>query len=241
MCEVWKIQLKKKKISLSKIKLSADLDDQKDECCTHWGLKRWVYGIKEYLIDSLLCSRGKGFGHLCGDCFSYDFERVDEDRAYISDEYWKDAKSSDCCIIAHCSSWTAEDPVVNLICCPLATITHLLCLPYSCCFPNKPLDHFEDYKKQKKEHEKREEWMRKCGESGSVWRSAEGLYESRWGASGSAKALYEGYERIIRDRTTMNQRDYNTYMYNYNTTNNNNLINQTYHNSHNYNPNHTYY
>lgn len=201
-----------------------------DECCTHWGLKRWVYGIKEYVVDSLLCSRGRGF---CSDCCSYEFERVDEDRAYISYGLfgtWSNADSSDCWLVAYCTGLSTLIPVAPLFC-PLTTITHLLCLPYSCCFPNKPLDHFEEYKRKKEEHKA---IMRKLLESQSA------LENTRIEVSILHPEIYR--DSMRRDEEQRNQDFYETQRRNIETSRIQNQINYSHYivSTNNYNNNDYY-
>jgi hypothetical protein len=88
-----------------------------DDCCIHWGLKRWIYGIKEYIIDRCLCCA------MCG------FNPMDKDRAYQRDEY-----TSDCsCVVLSC----CNNPITGTLCFPLVATIHLLSLPCACCSPNK--------------------------------------------------------------------------------------------------------
>ena len=81
------------------------------DCCTHWGLKRWVYGIKEYIIDRSICCAG------CG------FNPVDEDRAYHHYAYDNVQSTSDCCVCSGsrgdwCSrnDWECNNPITGTLC-----------------------------------------------------------------------------------------------------------------------------
>lgn len=84
-------------------------EDQKDagrsddDCCTHWGLKRWVYGIKEYVIDRCLC------------CTKCGFNPTDEERGY-NENVKGVITTSDCCCIGHTSFCVAcyNNPIVVL-------------------------------------------------------------------------------------------------------------------------------
>lgn len=122
---------------------------EEEKCCSHWGLSRWLYGIKEYRDRCLLDRK--------------DFERRDPERAYIVRQSSKPdeiMESSDCCYCAclHANSETCcvrcagiccvvclmgSDSCIECciptLCCPFATITHILCLPFQCCYcaPNQ--------------------------------------------------------------------------------------------------------
>jgi hypothetical protein len=93
------------------------------ECCTHWGLKRWCYGIKEYVIDRCLC---------CAN----DFDEMDDSRAFK--EIYKN-RTTDCfCIyLTHNISYCYNNPITGTLCLPFGILVHLLCIPYVCCSPNK--------------------------------------------------------------------------------------------------------
>ncbi len=79
-----------------------------------WGIKRWVLGIKEYLYD-----------RPCGTF------NIDHDRTYIN-------KLVDPHITTDCICLSGyREPLFNqctdlIIGCPLATMLHLLCLPWAC-------------------------------------------------------------------------------------------------------------
>lgn len=105
-----------------------------DDCCTHWGLKRWVFGIKEYVIDRCLC---------CGCC---GFDLMDGDRTYIKENRYGRILTTDCCFLNFTEnsldlSCTDSDGGINWvtgsICLPFAALTHLLCLPVACCYSTK--------------------------------------------------------------------------------------------------------
>lgn len=108
-----------------------DIGRYDDDCCTHWGLKRWFCGIKEYIIDRCLC---------CTEC---GFNPTDQDRAWIEYDF-----STDCCCIT-CSGIYANspcnccpislynNPITGTLCFPLAATMHLCSLPCACCSPNK--------------------------------------------------------------------------------------------------------
>lgn len=96
-----------------------------NDCCTHWGLKRWFYGIKEYVIDRCLCCT------MCG------FKHMDEDRTYIEEE---NSVTTDCACVAFTPSYGGflhNNPVTGTLCFPLAITMHLLCLPCACCSPHR--------------------------------------------------------------------------------------------------------
>lgn len=96
-----------------------------DKCCTHWGFKRWVYGIKEYIVDRCLCC-----------ALPYVLDPIDGDRAYIKENtHETKIVTTDCCFIAHVHN--AEGWVDGTMCFPFAALTHLTCLPIACCYPTK--------------------------------------------------------------------------------------------------------
>lgn len=134
-----------------------DIDTPEEKkCCPHWGLTRWLWGIKEYTIDRwILCEN--------------DFNHSDPERAYIA----VSGRSSDCfmdegyfcnpcyaynkygpynCFLSCCSS---------LLCCPFVTITHILCLPYQCCLCTPPDWHNEARRLAEEEKEARRLSMEK--------------------------------------------------------------------------------
>lgn len=119
--------------------------ERKEKSCSHWGLTRWVYGIGEYLQRSLC------FAESLDCCFDKrDPERkyiIREERSRWEIEHGQEARvraSSDCAFI-HALSDREEafhECIRNcclIPCCPLATLTHLCCLPCAC---------FEHSKKQ---------------------------------------------------------------------------------------------
>jgi hypothetical protein len=96
------------------------------ECCTHWGLKRWIYGIKEYVIDRCICCTMCGFNHM------------DEDRAYIIDNKTYGEFTTDCGCVAstpYGNGCLHNNPITGTLCFPLAATMHLCCLPCACCSP----------------------------------------------------------------------------------------------------------
>lgn len=96
-----------------------------DNSCTHWGLKRWADGIKEYVIDRCM---GRALD---------DFNPMDEDRTYRNDEY---NLTTNCCCIwfnACCTDCLFNNPIGGTLCFPLAATCHLLLLPTACCYPSK--------------------------------------------------------------------------------------------------------
>lgn len=111
----------------------------REKSCSHWGLTRWVYGIGEYLQRSLC------FAEALDCCFdTRDPERkyiVREERSRWEIEHGQEARvyaSSDCAFI-NCLSDGSEEFIIEGIrscclipCCPLATLTHLCCLPCAC-------------------------------------------------------------------------------------------------------------
>ena len=109
----------------TRLKMPGDQKDagrSEDECCTHWGLKHWFYGIKEYIIDRCLC---------CGDC---GFDPIDDDRAYIQEEPYR-IVTSDCWCVAYVTKpYGADNCLTSAVCCPCATLTHLICFPVACCY-----------------------------------------------------------------------------------------------------------
>lgn len=118
-------------IRMGKIKQVTKQSDQKDaskpdeDGCTHWGLTRWVYGIKEYVIDRCIC------------CTMCSFNHMDEDRAYRDDQ---NGVTTDCfCVgLAPCYGGCLHNNIVTgTLCFPLATTVHLLCLPCACCSPKR--------------------------------------------------------------------------------------------------------
>ncbi|MGN6671643.1 MAG: hypothetical protein ACTHJ4_08920 [Candidatus Nucleicultricaceae bacterium] len=97
-------------------------------CCTHWGLKRWFCGIKEYVIDRCVCC---GFTD-CG------FDHIDVDRAYIKEEIGGYIVTTDCWLLKFRDACCIQDGWFSgTICFPVAMLTHLMCLPITCCYPNK--------------------------------------------------------------------------------------------------------
>ena len=116
-----------KKNESTRLKKSEDQNDtgrSDDDCCTHWGLKHWFYGIKEYVIDRCLC---------CGEC---GFDPIDGDRAYIQETYH--IITSDCWCVAYVTKPDgADNCLTSTVCCPCSTLTHLICLPVACCYPTK--------------------------------------------------------------------------------------------------------
>jgi hypothetical protein len=112
--------------------------NKSDDHCTHWGLKRWIYGIKEYVIDRCLC---------CTMCY---FDPMDKDRAFNV----PGGSTSDC----WCVVWSKSDTSVclsnNLItgtlCLPLAITMHLLCLPCACCSPTNRDEWYGDHSPERK-------------------------------------------------------------------------------------------
>lgn len=115
---------KKESTRLKKSNEQKDTLRSDDECCTHWGLKRWVYGIKEYVIDRCL------FCTMCG------FNPRDEDRAY-KEEVFGVTTTSDCCCVGYTSYCIVcyNNPITSTLCFPLAATMHLLLLPCACCSP----------------------------------------------------------------------------------------------------------
>jgi hypothetical protein len=98
------------------------------DCCTHWGLKRWVYGIKEYVIDRCMCCA------MCG------FNPIDEDRAYHHYNVFDEVEStSDCCVCSGRDYGWYNNPIIGTLCFPFATTMHLICLPVACCYPTKAI------------------------------------------------------------------------------------------------------
>lgn len=96
-----------------------------EESCTHWGLKHWVYGIKEYVIDRCLC------------CTLCSFNSMDEDRKYTNTDY---DMTSDCCLVACSARYETccyNNPIGGTLCLPLAALTHLMGLPCACCSSTK--------------------------------------------------------------------------------------------------------
>ncbi len=92
-----------------------DSDSDKSNC-THWGITRWFYGIKEYLVD-----------RPCGN-----FEIVDYDRTYCA-EVESIIITTDCLAYVGYNQILCSPIIDMIICCPLATSCHLLCLPFACC------------------------------------------------------------------------------------------------------------
>lgn len=118
-----------------------------ENCCTHWGLKRWVYGIKEYVIDRCL---------FCTQC---NFNPMDEERVYESID-----KSfySDCCCVSlcgqiNCDSYFFNNPIGGTLCFPLAATMHLLCLPFACCASNEEDGIFGPTQRRRDAEKKEEE------------------------------------------------------------------------------------
>ena len=99
-----------------------------DDCYTHWGLKRWIYGIKEYVIDRCLCCATP--------CV---FDTIDGDRTYIKEStHGTSIVTTDCCLVAHsplCSD--LHGWIDGTMCFPFAVLTHLISLPIVCCYPTK--------------------------------------------------------------------------------------------------------
>ena len=174
-----------------------------DEYCTHWGLKRWIYGIKEYIIDRCLCCT------MCG------FDPMDKDRAYQNDEF-----TSDCCCVFQ--SW-CNNPITGTLCFPLVATTHLLCLSCACSNPNKD-DWWYKQSKQKEEKKKKEDekiaFISKYSHnySGSSYSSSNTtLYDGGFG--GMNCPYYEGGLEVKYEYSTAGARMYmqpysSTYCYN---------------------------
>lgn len=96
-----------------------------NDSCTHWGLKHWVCGIKEYVIDRCMC------------CTMCSFNSMDEDRTYKNNDY---DITSDCCLIACTARYDSccyNNPIGGTLCFPFAALTHLMCLPCACCCSTK--------------------------------------------------------------------------------------------------------
>ncbi len=104
---------------------------------SHWGLSHWASGIKEYMIDR--CMIGVK-----------EFNEVDTERAYIlrreiSSGRYDITKTTDCYCVGCCAylcdnnlgvSSTPDACLAATLCCPLASIIHLLCLPFELCHPS---------------------------------------------------------------------------------------------------------
>ena len=107
------------------------LAQEEKKCCPHWGLTRWLYGIKEYMIDRCLLG-GKDFN-------AQDSERAYVLRRQISSEHYEIIHSSDCrCCVCADGSYDPT-PGYNKIftytlCCPIITMMHMVCLPFQCCY-----------------------------------------------------------------------------------------------------------
>jgi hypothetical protein len=107
---------------------SNTLKEEEKQSCSHWGLTRWLYGIKEYAIDRCLLS-GKDFNYR-------DPERAYVLRREISNQEYEILDSSDCYICV-CSDGSPAlygigGSVQALCCCPCVTMIHMLCLPFQC-------------------------------------------------------------------------------------------------------------
>jgi hypothetical protein len=88
------------------------------EC--HWGFKRWLFGIKEYVIDRCLC---------CGT----NIDPKDPTRAFSNID---STETTDCSYLSEVTS-CCNNPVSATLCCPVFTFGHLVCLPVMCCFPTR--------------------------------------------------------------------------------------------------------
>lgn len=92
-----------------------------------WGPIHWVSGINEYIMDRCICS-----GDLIQD---------DENRGYKTNNI-----TSDCCCVYSAVKHEPDDIkmesecdnlIMGTLCCPLMLVTHLICLPFTCCFCSK--------------------------------------------------------------------------------------------------------
>lgn len=106
-----------------------------------WGIERWVYGIKEYLVDRLICG------------LSDDFDYADPDRYIIRAE----DDTSDCAT----SPMRTESKCMQLcgaiICCPFSVVFHLMICPCICCLMESKEMHREGLAEviRKEEEEKK--------------------------------------------------------------------------------------
>ena len=85
---------------------------------SHWGLQRWMLGIKEYVWDRSLCC-------------AKDFSPKDPQRMF-SDIVEKE--TSDCCFSWPDANVYCNNPVCGLICCPIAAFAHIVTCPLASCF-----------------------------------------------------------------------------------------------------------
>jgi hypothetical protein len=119
-----------------------------------WGPIHWLSGIKEYVVDRCLCSANNEFiqddenrgyveKNITTDCCclfpnaihktNSDDDSDDSDDSHkkvkIPDELdnQPEMKTGSMC----------DDPFMGTLCCPCAMISHLICLPFMCCFCNK--------------------------------------------------------------------------------------------------------
>jgi hypothetical protein len=106
------------------------------ECCTHWGFKRWVYGIKEYVIDRCLCCT------MCG------FDPIHTDRRYVEFTGDRITATTDCGWIGVTHALCTEssdkyfynNPIGGILCLPIAAPFHILaaiCGWHGCCGPEQ--------------------------------------------------------------------------------------------------------
>lgn len=91
------------------------------ESCSHWGLTRWAFGIKEYTEEMFNCYSSKQwyFDNKTEKSYSYSssYSRMPED------------PTTNCWLEA----WTGGYGRGSFCCCPCATLIHLCCLPCACC------------------------------------------------------------------------------------------------------------
>jgi hypothetical protein len=96
------------------------------ECCTHWGFKRWVYGIKEYVIDRCLCCT------MCG------FDPIHTDRRYVEFTGDRITATTDCILIGithhvcpeSSDKYFYNNPIGGILCLPIASSCHIVA---ACC------------------------------------------------------------------------------------------------------------
>lgn len=130
----------KENTRLKKNEDQKDTARSNDDCCTHWGLKHWFYGIKEYIIDRCLCSA------MC------DFDPMDKDRAWIHGTYTTDC----CCVCGNC----CDNPISGTLCFPLVATTHLLFLPCACCSSRRGQCYGTGSEEEQRWHKEVEEWRK---------------------------------------------------------------------------------
>lgn len=106
---------------------------------THWGLKHWLFGIKEFIVDRCLCC-------------ARNMDEKDSTRAFIDPTM---GYSTDCCCLVneegHIRTWT-NNPLGGSICLPFAMVGHVCFLPVMCFFPTR--DKWQQFREESRVDEK---------------------------------------------------------------------------------------